>query len=241
MTTSFFVPPQQIKGDRLVLPEDEARHASRVLRLGADDELIAVDGEGGWYRVRIEHVDRKVVVGCVVERRREVGEPAYELTLAVAILKQRARWETLVEKAAELGVRSIVPLVTERTERDSIRQERVESKLVAAMKQCGRSRIVHIDAPVSFEQYISTASVDLGLCCHESADPSEHILRVLLDAGAARRVGVLIGPEGGFTDGELDAARGRGWRVVSLAPRRLRAETAAVAAAAAVGFVNDIP
>ena len=116
-TTFFFAPPDALRGDYLVLPEDEAHHAARVLRVRPGDEIVVVDGVGGWYRVRLDHADRRQVAGAVVERRREVGEPAYHLSVGLAVLKSRSRYETFLEKAAELGVQDVAPLLTERTER----------------------------------------------------------------------------------------------------------------------------
>lgn len=239
MTTTFYVPPERITGDRLKLPEEEARHASKVLRAVSGDVVVVVDGEGGWYRVQLDHVDRSVAAGHVIERRSEVGETGYDLTIAVGIIKQRARFEVLLEKAAELGASAVVPLITDRTEKDHIRHGRLESKLVAAMKQCGRSRLVKLRKPMAYEEYLMEAAPDLALCCHEAARPEDHLLRVLRTADLRPEVALLVGPEGGLSEDEIDRAGERGWRIVSLGPRRLRTETAAIAAAAGVSLAYD--
>lgn len=239
MTTIFYVPPEQIIGDRLRLPEEEARHASKVLRAVSGDVVVVVDGEGGWYRVQLDHVDRSVASGHVIERRREVGEMGYDLTLAVGIIKQRARFEVLLEKAAELGVSAVVPLRTDRTEKDHIRHKRLENKLVAAMKQCGRSRMVTLKEPVTFEEYLMEDAPQLALCCHEAAKPEDHLLGMLRTADLPSEIGILVGPEGGFSQSEIERAKERGWRIISLGPRRLRSETAAIAAAAGVSLVYN--
>lgn len=235
MTTHFYVPPERIHGDRIALPLDEARHAVRVLRLAAGDELLAVDGEGGWYRVELDHVDRSTAAGHIVERRSEVGEPPYRLTLATGLIKNRGRFETFLEKAVELGVREIVPLITQRTEKESLRQERATNILVAAMKQCGRSRLPDLREPTSLEELLARP-VELGLCCHESPDTDAPLLHVLEREGRPTAVTAMVGPEGGFTAAEIAAARSAGYTIVSLGPRRLRAETAAMAAAACISF-----
>lgn len=130
-----------------------------------------------------------------------------------------------------------MPLRTGRTEKDHIRHNRLENKLIAAMKQCGRSRLVKLKAPVSFEEYLGETAPELALCCHEAAKPEDHLLGVLSVVDLPTEVALLIGPEGGFSDDEIERARERAWRIVSLGPRRLRSETAAIAAAAGVSLV----
>lgn len=238
MTTSFYVPPENIHGNRVILPEDEARHASKVLRAGVGDEIIVVDGAAGWYRVRIDHIDRRSVGGHVVERRENVGEPPYELVLGFGLIKHRSRFETLLEKAVELGVSVLAPLITERTERDRIREERSEGVLISAMKQCGRSRLPELLEPMTFDDFAATArarwSADLQVICHENASAENRIMQLLTLGSAVSSIVAAVGPEGGFSDDELLRANAAGFKTVLLGNRRLRAETAGIAVAAAV-------
>ncbi len=129
MITTFYAPPEAFRDEWVRLPEDEAHHAVRVLRHRPGDEVIVVDGAGGWYRLCLEQVDRHGVWGRVLETRRDVGEPPYHLTVGLALLKQTARFETFLEKAVELGVSAIVPLLTARTERTHFRLERARRLL----------------------------------------------------------------------------------------------------------------
>lgn len=241
MTTNFYVPPDQFHGDRVRLVEEEARHASKVLRAKIGDEITVVDGACGWYRVEIDQVDRHSLSGHVVERRSGVGEPPYELVLGIGLIKHRSRFETLLEKAVELGVATIAPLVTERTERERIREERSEGILIAAMKQCGRSRLPKLLEPLHFDNFLELASsewsADLRVICHEGA--RQDVLGLLRTKDAVRTVVATIGPEGGFSDDELRRARAAGFETVSLGSRRLRAESAGIAAAAAVMLALD--
>lgn len=230
MTTRFFAPPDAFDGDHLTLPPDEARHASRVLRHGAGDEIEVVDGAGGWYRVRLDDVGRDAASGTVLERLREVGEPAQGLTIALGVLKQPARFETFVEKAVELGVTEIVPLLTERSERSRVKRSRLEGILVAAVKQSGRSRLPLLHDAMPFVEALDLAA-DARIVCHEATGQDAALLRRLPVRGS---VAVLVGPEGGFSPSEVAAAEAAGFAAASLGPLRLRAETAALAAAAAV-------
>lgn len=239
MTTAFYAPPENIHGQKVRLPDDEAHHAARVLRKQPGDEIVVVDGAGGWYRVRLEQVDRRQVTGSIVAAQREVGEPRYRLRLGLAVLKNRNRFETFLEKAAELGVAEVVPLLTERTEKTGFKLQRAHNILLAAMKQCGRSRLVRLTDPQPLETVLHAAGADLRLLCHEQAETDHAFAEHLRTHRSATSIDVLIGPEGGFTDAEVEAARAAGWSVASLGTRRLRAETAALTAAAGVALWWD--
>ncbi|HET6568072.1 MAG TPA: RsmE family RNA methyltransferase [Rhodothermales bacterium] len=234
MTTSYYVPPENVRGNVLLLPEEEAHHAARVLRARPGDEIVAVDGQGGWYRAEVDQADKRSVSARIVERRSGVGEPPYELTIGLAVLKNPGRFETFLEKAVELGVRRVVPLVTERTEKARIKESRASNILVAAMKQCGRSRLVALDDPRPLADFLGRCADGLRLICHEQTEPEHAIARQLEQRLSAATMSVLVGPEGGFSDAEIRQAAEAGFVPVSLGPRRLRAETAALAAAAAV-------
>jgi 16S rRNA (uracil1498-N3)-methyltransferase len=234
MTTPFYAPPDAFRGSRVVFPEDEARHAVQVLRKQTGDDVIVVDGRGGWHRVRLGHVGPQQVVGHVLETQRDVGESARRVTIALGILKRRSRLETFVEKAVELGVNAIQPLQTARTERDTVRAGRLHKVAVAALKQCQRSRLPSIGDPKPLDALLADEA-EAGACvlmCHEhapDAPPMSTWLRTL-DASAPPLC-ILVGPEGGFAADEVDAATKAGAQLVSLGPRRLRAETAGIVAA----------
>jgi 16S rRNA (uracil1498-N3)-methyltransferase len=238
MTTAFYAPPSSFRGDRVILPDDEARHASKVLRKGAGDTIVVVDGEGGWHRVQLDHVSRSKVVGTRVETRREVGEMDVPLTLGVGLVKNRNRFETLVEKAVELGATEIVPLTTERTEKESLRENRIRNLLIAAMKQCGRTRLPAVPAPRPLPAVLEEERNGLSFVCHEEIGAEGPLLSALTGA-PPEAVTLLVGPEGGFTDGEVSRAADAGFRPVSLGRRRLRTETAGIAAAATVSLWID--
>lgn len=234
MTTVFYAPPSCFANGSVSLPEDEARHAVRVLRHGVGDELVVVDGVGGRHRVRLTQADKQGAEGVVEATEQGLGEPPFPVRVAMAPLKQAARFETFVEKAVELGVTEIVPLQTARTERTRLKEERLQNILVAAMKQSGRSLLPQLSRVVDFEEMIKREDPGLRLLCHEAARPDAALAARLEAAGQPEGVTVLVGPEGGFTDREVAQGEAAGWTVVSLGPRRLRAETAAIVAAAGV-------
>ena len=211
-----------------MLPEEESRHVCSVLRAEAGDEIVIVDGEGGWHRVRIDHAAPEQVVGTVQETRREVGEPAMEVTIGMGMLTKRDRFETFVEKAVELGAARIVPLSTRHTEQTSVRPDRLRRLMVAAVKQCRRSRVPALAEPKSLDDLLADATAERRLLCHggDGAAP----LGSAVEEGGGDDVLLLVGPEGGFAEEEVDRARSAGCVPVELGARRLRAETAGIAA-----------
>ena len=221
----FFAPPPLTAGP-VTLTGTEAKHLAAVLRLGAGDAVELFDGAGrraaGTVRaVRGKGVKTAAEVDCGPVA--ETPPPAAPLTLAVAPPKgDRFRW--LVEKATELGVARVVPLVCERSTVDPSggKLDKLRATALAACKQCRRDRLPEIAEPVGFDDFLRTCGPATLL--HVSGDrwtappPGPHA--------------ALIGPEGGFTDAEVAAASDAGVAVASFATPILRTETAAVAAAA---------
>ena len=237
MTTSFYAPPEAFRGGRVRLPDSEARHAARSLRKQPGEVIAVVDGVGGWHEVELHQVGKRQAEGRVLRTKREVGEPDYDLTIGMALLKNKNRFETFLEKAVELGVRRIVPLQTRRTEKEGIKRGRFERILVAAMKQCRRSRLVELADPRPVEEFLQERRADVGLVCRASAEKG--IRDVLTNGDAAEKISILIGPEGGFAREEIRAAEDASFQPVSLGRRRLRAETAAIAAACSVMLAHE--
>ena len=218
-------------GTTVELDGDEARHA-RVRRLQRGESVVVLDGAGWNALATVESASRQRVALRIVEVLPEHdGESPLDLTLAVALLKTD-RFEWMIEKTAELGVRSIVPLVSEHSlgRPSPGRIARWNEIAKSAVKQCGRSVFPQVGAPVSFEEALKTTGPALLLAEREP--------RCALDE-ASRRIGettaltVFIGPEGGFADGEIEKAAAAGAIAVGLGPRVLRAETAAIAAVVA--------
>lgn len=242
MTTSFFTPPEMIYGDIVRFPEAEAHHASRVVRHRSGDVVRVVDGTGRAFLVHLDSVDDGDVRGRIIETTLEENEPDYRLTLAVGLMKQRARVETMVEKAVELGVSRIVPIVSSRVEKTSFRLDRYEKIVLAALKQSGRSRLTEISEPVAIDEYLRSASASASastrLICHEKAQDEPFIMELLTEASNA--IDILIGPEGGFDEREVASAVSASFQVVHLGCRRLRAETSALFAAACTAAAQHL-
>jgi 16S rRNA (uracil1498-N3)-methyltransferase len=207
-------------GAAVPLDGKPAHYLGNVLRLGEGDQLLLFDGASGEWRAVIEGVAKKRLVLRVVEQV-SPAETLPELTLAFAAIK-RAPMEWLVEKATELGVARLQPVVTQRTVVERLNLDRLGAIAIEAAEQCGRTRLPLIAEPVKLERLLDGEGLLLF------ADETGGV--PMIDAVAPGPATILIGPEGGFTPDERERILGAGVRGISLGPRILRAETAALAA-----------
>ncbi len=241
-TKRFFVDPALLRNDRVEIDDPALTHQwGRVLRLSAGDRVMLLDGHGMAAIVELEQIDRRRALGWVVGRCVVGGEPVMMIDLYLALIRPE-RFEWAIQKAVELGVRRIIPVVFARsllTDRISPqRQERWQRIVTEAAEQAGRGRLPTITAPQVFSAtLIDSASVELALLLDEGAAP--HLRDVLRDLPPPRQIAIYSGPEGGIDPTERDAAHRHGIRSVSLGPRILRAETAPLAALAMLHYALD--
>jgi 16S rRNA (uracil1498-N3)-methyltransferase len=230
MAERFFV-ETPVEARRATLTGAEAHHLAHVMRAGPGTEVTLFDGSGAEFTARVEQVGRSSVELLLLSRHEVDRELPFALTLGVALPKgDRQRW--LVEKATELGVTRLVPLTTRRGVAQPVGQAigRLRRYVVEASKQCGRNRLLEISQPQEVTDYLASAP---GGAIRWLAQPGGEPLPPA-DGVHALAAGVFlaIGPEGGFTEEEVSAALESGWHAVSLGPRILRIETAAVLLAA---------
>ena len=205
----------------------QAHYLSNVMRMGSGDRLLLFDGISGEWLAEIAEAGKKRVTLIVREATR-AQESAADLTLAFAPIK-KGRVDWLVEKAVELGVSRLVPVVSQRTIVDKMNLERMRAHIIEAAEQCGRTSLASIAAPVKLEAFLRTidGTRTLYFADETGGEPAASAFK----PGPAT---ILTGPEGGFTPEEASAIRAApGAIVISLGPRILRAETAALAAVAA--------
>jgi 16S rRNA (uracil1498-N3)-methyltransferase len=223
-------------GDSVVnLSLEETHHLVRVLRLKAGGEAFVFDGCGLEYRCRFKSVENNRAQLEIIEALGgEVESPA-RITLAQALAKGE-KFDLIVQKATELGAGSIIPLATERAdvklddESSHRRLERWRRVSLEALKQCGRRRLVEISEPLTLEEFCNKSAELFDSLLVFSERGGEPLASALKNAGRAPSVAALIGPEGGWSGGELDMLAARGASPVTLGPRVLRAETAAIVA-----------
>lgn len=239
LTTGFLVRPEDVHDEYFELRGDEAGHATRVLRVRPGQSIDAVDGAGHWYRGIIERVGDGVVIARLDQTQAEVGETVYDLRLVVGNIKNRNRFEVLVEKAVELGVSSLAVLQSARSVKSGLAAGRVERIVRAATKQSNRSRFMVVDGPHTIADALArdVAEQRSLIVCHEKADAGSSLALALSSVGSASRLSVWVGPEGGFTDSEVAELVSAGAAVASLGPSRLRAETAGIVASAGVNLL----
>lgn len=230
---TFFVLPQDVHGTTLVIRDDEYRHLSRSLRKRVGDAIQATDGEDNLFEAVITSLGRDEAQCEITQTHLRKNEPRISVTLAVSLLRNPARFDVLVEKATELGVRAIIPLQCERTIGRHDRTERYQKIALAAMKQSGRCYLPRIFPVTSIDAVLLHAEDHaLRLMPHERTEQSQFIGALVQHHAAAKTGLVVVGPEGGFSDREMQVASEHAVVPVSLGPRRLRSETAAITSVA---------
>jgi len=231
----FYHPEIAIDGTSVLSPE-ESKHIAKVLRKKKGDALRITDGKGFLYSATLLEIHP---TGCVVQATKRVAgsdNNAFSLHLAMSPLSNPARWEWLLEKATEAGVREITPLICHHTERHQIRPERWQKIVVSAMKQSLRTHLPVIHHPVPVKQMITACTAAQRYIAWCSEEFGRSLLQKVLEPGVDTVI--LIGPEGDFILSEVEWALDHRFTAVSLGSARLRSETAAMAACFAFMLVN---
>lgn len=228
---------QNIDGGICRLDGEESGHCARVMRHRVGDVINVIDGLGTMYECRICVDNPRAVEAEVLKAYPGWGAHPYRLTMAVCPTKNADRYEWFAEKATEIGVDRIVPVIGERSERRVFKTERLRRILVSAAKQSLKAAVPQIDEPLSVKDFIRScdASVRLIAYCFEGERPRLSVTDALARAdGGAGDIVILIGPEGDFSPEEAALALESGFVPIHLGPSRLRTETAALTAVAAV-------
>jgi 16S rRNA (uracil1498-N3)-methyltransferase len=232
----FFLSPDSLTTDEVIFPEEIARQMVAVLRLKIWDHVVVLDGQGLEVKVKLTTVTRDQVIGTVVGRREAPCEPHVRLTLFLA-LTQREKFEWMLQKCTEVGATGFVPLLCERAlvqagDEVDRKRERWETILKEAAEQSRRGRIPVLHAAQTIQQ---AGQFEFPLLLAYESDDAHSLKDVVASLPKpVTALGILIGPEGGFSDQEVHQLQNAGARSVSLGKRILRMETAAVVAAALV-------
>lgn len=228
----------EIAGGLAALDAEESLHCVKVLRHRSGDTLNIIDGEGTLYRCVLEKADPKGSLARVVGSVQGWGSHPYRLTMAVCPTKNNERFEWFVEKACEVGLDVVQPVIGEHSERKVYKTDRARKILLSAAKQSLKAAIPAVEEPVSVKEFItSTKGSDalrmIAYCFEDPSVPRRSIKEVLANSGKDE-IAVLIGPEGDFSPAEASFALENGFIPVHLGDSRLRTETAALTAVEAV-------
>lgn len=224
-----------IEGDKAIFDEQESTHCIRVLRHKAGDELMFTDGNGKKYTGKIEVANAR---NCIlqIEQTEEEKKRDFYLHIAIAPPKAIDRFEWFLEKATELGVEEITPLLCRYSERKHLNNERCGKILMSAMKQSNRLYLPKLNGLIKYDAFLKNNFEGTKAIAH--CEPSEK--KSLTTAiTSSQKLLMLIGPEGDFSKEEIETAIAKKFEVVSLGEKRLRTETAAVHICSAVSFATN--
>ena len=234
----FYTPDIQPQHKAFILSEDESKHAVRVLRLTAGQELHLVDGKGGFYTAVITDAHPKRTVLEIMDVSMAHEKRPYYLHIAIAPTKNIDRMEWFLEKATEVGVDEITPIICAHSERKEVKIDRLNKVIVAAMKQSLKTYLPTINQAVKFEDFIRGELPGKRFIAHCADGNKQHLSQALRPAESAV---VLIGPEGDFSPAEIDAAVNGGFMPITFGNSRLRTETAALVGCVETYLLNTGP
>jgi len=221
----------EIQGNLFELHTDEVNHCVRVLRKSVGDVIQFITGDGNLYEGSIVTITKKSVSGTWTKVQDQFGDVGYDLTVAIAPTKNMDRIEAFVEKAVEMGITRIVPIICDHSERKIVKTSRLKKIALSATKQSLKGALVQIDEPQSFDEFIRQPHENLCIA-HCETDTSKTPLKHLLIPNSATTI--MIGPEGDFSKSEILRATKAGAKPVHLGSSRLRTETAGLVAVAVV-------
>ncbi|TDN89405.1 16S rRNA (uracil1498-N3)-methyltransferase [Salegentibacter sp. 24] len=232
----FYNPDIQRTDKQIYFSKDESRHIAKVLRKNAGETLSVTNGKGFLFKAKIISADPKQCAASIFEVEID-KEKKYHLHMVVAPTKMNDRYEWFLEKATEIGIQEITPIICHHSERKTIKLNRYERVLQSAMKQSLHYTLPIINKEISFLEFIETETSGQKFIAHcEAGMPRISLKNQVIPK---EKITILIGPEGDFSADEIKLAVAKGWQPVSLGDSRLRTETAALVACHTVALINQ--
>ena len=223
----------------LSLPEEESQHCAKVLRMKSGEHIHIIDGVGGLYEAEILEAHPKRTQVSIISEQHEYGRRPFHLHLAVAPTKNIDRFEWFVEKATEIGFDELTPLCCRYSERKVIKPERIEKILVSAAKQSLKAYVPRLNPMITAKEFIGNSSFLIPhsslFIAHCYDQPKQHLFNACQPGGD---VVVMVGPEGDFSEEEVELALRNSFQAITLGESRLRTETAGVVACHLVTVAN---
>jgi 16S rRNA (uracil1498-N3)-methyltransferase len=230
----FYTP--DLQDDTYRLSEEESKHCVRVLRLTEGETLFLVDGKGLFCEAVIINAHPKACILNVIDKKNNYGKRDFQLIIGVSPTKNIDRYEWFLEKATEIGIDGIIPLISRYSERKEIKPERLEKVMVSAIKQSIKAYLPVLNPILTFKETIKRPFTGLKFIAHCN-EGEKVLLRDAVEKG--KDVFILIGPEGDFSNEEVESAIKEGFVPISLGDARLRTETAALVACHTVNLINQ--
>lgn len=239
----IFYAPDITDSNEYTLNEEESKHCIRVLRLKQGDTVQIIDGKGGQFTAKIKNGLNKKCTVEITGTKKNVGKSNFHLHIAIAPTKNIERFEWFLEKATEIGIDEITPLLCEHSERTVIKTERLNKVLVAAMKQSFKAYLPKLNEAKKFSDFIQQSFDGQKFISHchlvryNEKENKNHYLKNIYSAG--NDTIILIGPEGDFSQQEVKMATDKGYKDAILSDSRLRTETAGIVACHLINFMNS--
>lgn len=225
----------RIQDNKAWLDAEETRHCVKTLRKQVGDTIHLVDGEGGFYEAQIVNFDKKSCELLLREQLLDEQKRDYKIHIAIAPTKNINRLEWFLEKATELGVDTITPILCQRSERKNIRLDRLQKVILSAAKQSLKSQFPTIRELTKFKDFVEQTTGATKVIAHCNTSPLPPLQQL---AAISQDIVILIGPEGDFSTQEVDLATANGYQEVGLGKSRLRTETAGIAACHTIHLVQ---
>ena len=226
----------QIYNDSIILPEDEALHALKVLRKKKGDQVTVVDGKGNLYYTSIDTENIKDCRLSIISEEQDYDLPNYYIHIGIAPPKSHDRVEWFVEKSIEIGVQEISFILTDNSERNNVKLNRISKRAVSAIKQSLKAYLPQINDIVPIKDFMKICGNSEKYIAHLNEDENNHLIN-------SKTIGndycILVGPEGDFSSSEINESAENGFKPVSLGNNRLRTETAGIASCHIFNLVNE--
>ena len=226
-----------IEGNLIRLDEEESRHCLRVLRLGRNDIIHITDGKGNLYEAGISDVASGWVTANIIKTIVSPSTRGFRLHIAIAPTKNSERFEWFLEKSSEMGIDEITPMFCTHSERTRVKPERLRKILIAAVKQSLKTELPRLNEALAIKDFLKEPRPGIKLIASCLRGKEQEIQHAYTKGHEAV---VLIGPEGDFSEPEIEAAIKAGYVPVSLGESRLRTETAGVYVTAVINLMNRI-
>lgn len=232
----LFYTPDITDSPEYILNEEESRHCTKVLRLQQGATVHLIDGHGGFYEAEIVAESKRHVTLRILKKTEAFQKRDYSLHIAVAPTKNIDRLEWFLEKATEIGIDQITPIICERSERKVVKEERLNKVITSAVKQSLQAYHPRLNDAMTLKDLVTNYQADHKLIAHCVDDMPRQFISDVAQPGKTYLI--LIGPEGDFTPAEIQLALQNDFKPLTLGNTRLRTETAALAACFEVGYLN---